>query len=47
MRNPRRCIRYSTLTQYSHERTIMEKYVLGWILGAPMVILVALYFFVH
>jgi len=25
----------------------MDKYVLGWIVGAPMVLLVALYVFVH
>jgi hypothetical protein len=40
-------MRYSILTQYSKERTIMEKYVLGWILGASMVMLAALWFLVH
>ncbi|MEO8525506.1 MAG: hypothetical protein ABI460_12355 [Caldimonas sp.] len=29
------------------EEKIMGKYVLGWFLGVPVIVLVAIYFFMH
>jgi hypothetical protein len=31
----------------SESRCAMGKYVLGWILGVPVIVLVAIYFFMH
>ncbi|AMO95930.1 hypothetical protein CFter6_3287 [Collimonas fungivorans] len=34
-------------SMFAKGKMAMDKYILGWILGAPMALLLALYFFVH
>jgi len=35
------------LHTHGNRRNVMGKYVIGWILGVPMVVLVVAYFFFH
>ena len=35
------------LTTLSGRRIVMGKYLLGWVLGVPVIVLVIIYFFMH
>jgi hypothetical protein len=39
--------RYLAAFEISFEQKTMGKYVLGWFLGVPLVVLVAIYFIAH
>ena len=38
---------YASAHTHSPQEQIMGKYVLGWFLGVPLIVLVAIYFIAH
>ena len=47
MPGPGRWLRSSASTSPSLQEQTMGKYVLGWFLGVPMIVLVAIYLIAH
>jgi len=37
----------SSLPLQTNRRSVMGKYLVGWMLGIPVIVLVIVYFFVH